>query len=147
MPVRLLGWWLCAMAVASCGQGDGTRTQAPRVSVEVARQLPTHQYALAEAACPEALHLPRREAAEIRARGRRQLRALVTAYRRNPDALIRTSFTPADEPGLGYEDLTIGELARTHLDAAEELQETSEGLGRTCSEALVRTLRDLTADR
>ena len=139
-------WIPLALCVAcvSCG-GDGQEPQPQeRVTREVARGLPTQQYALAEEVCPEGLGMPRREEDRTRRRGNRQLAALVAAYRDDPDALVRTSYTPADEPGIRHEDLTVRELAQTHLQTAEELADWTAGQpGGDCNRDVASRLREL----
>ena len=84
------------------------------------------------------------EEARARRQGQRQLDALLAAYRRDPEALVRTSFTPADEPGIAYEELTIRELARTHLETAELLVgEAAHGGDPVCTRRVARVLREL----
>ena len=137
---------LCVVC-ASCG-GDGEDApRRERVAPEVARGLPTQQYALAEDVCPDDLGMSPREEARTRRRGKRQLEAVIAAYRDDPNAVVRTSYTPADEPGIGHEDLTVRELARTHLLTAEELADWAAGQSAgDCYRGVAETLRELVGE-
>ena len=122
MVVSVAGRWSvvlasAALTVTACGQRE-------RVSPDVARQLPTHKYALSQDICPEQSGAPPEYSAKrlrrIRRRGERQLAALERAYRHNPDALVRVSYAPADEPGIGHEEISVRELAKSHLEGLED---------------------------
>lgn len=60
------------------------------------------------------------------------------AYRANPKALVRTTYflTDTDKTGPQYEDLTVRELAKTHLQSIESS-------GTRCGRVLRRQLTEL----
>lgn len=133
---------MVVLGLAGCGWTERDEPEGPRVPPEVQRALPTHQYNLPSDVCPEGLGMPPAEEARTRKLGRRQLAALVAAYRRDPDAVVRTAYTPAHEPGIGHEDMRVRELLGGHLESARRLA-TEPGLEEdaACLRDVVRRLR------
>ena len=121
--------------VMACGGDEG------RVSQREQRALPTEQLTLSSDLCPEEaaeMRLPASEVRRDRAKGRRQLAALEAAYRKHPDAKVKTTYLSSDD-GNGSEDLTVRDLVRSHLAGA-----TEEGMtGAPCFKRVVRRLRAL----
>lgn len=115
-----------ALAFVSCG--------GERVSAREQRSLPTHQYALAQDVCPENGE-PSPATRRLRRVGERRLRALERAHRAHPDAIVTTTVTPESGP-VEREEITISELARTHLEGAE-------GADTPCYSRLEERLREL----
>lgn len=107
---------------AGCGDDsdDAPSRTGPRLAPEQERRLPLDQYGLREL-CPEKADHPPAEARKLRVLRTRQLEALLAVLRSSPDALVRTSSTPADRPGTESETITVAELARSHLEALESL--------------------------
>jgi hypothetical protein len=111
---------LVASILVGCGdrgEAVSSRFAAARVRPHEQRALPTEQLTLGSELCPEEAEARRLPSAEVRRRqrhGRRQFAALEAAYRRHPDALVRTTYLSSDE-GPGTEDITVRELARSHL--------------------------------
>ena len=107
-----------ALAIAACGD-------AARVPADVARQLPTQEYGLSQDLCPRDVGIgPEYGAQRLRRnqrKGKRELDALERAYRDDPDAIVRATYTPADEPGIAHEDISIRELAETQLKGFDVL--------------------------
>lgn len=125
-----------AVVAGACGGDDKAH-----VSARVQAALPTQQLELTNDLCPEesaAMNLPADEVRRARARGRRQFVALEEAYRSDPETLVRTTYASSDE-GDGEEDLTVRELARTHLLGATEEGITNEA----CFHTAARRLRAL----
>jgi hypothetical protein len=123
--------------VAGCGEPSG-----PHVSDAVQKTLPTHQHALPEEACPDILGMPERTEERMRRRGQRQLRALIAAYKRNPDSVVETTWTTGDEePRLRHENITVSELLATHLSTAEEVADGLDQSSGACFEDLAHELR------
>jgi hypothetical protein len=119
----------------------GCAHPGPRVSDATRKALPTQQYALSEEVCPDDLGMPRALEERTRRRGRRRLRALIVAHRRDPDAVVRTSWSSSDEsPGVHHEDMTIDELLGTHLSTAEELAD-GEDASSACFARVAAQLR------
>lgn len=108
------------LAVLMVGCGDDGE-QAGALPERVERALPTYQYTLGETVCPEHLGMPPKQEARTKRRGERELAALVSAYRTNPDAVVETTFAAADgEPRVREEEITIRALLGTHLSSAED---------------------------
>jgi hypothetical protein len=137
---------LVASILIGCGEsGDAASSQsaAVRASPREQRALPTEQLTLGSELCPEDAEARRLPPAELRRRqrnGRRQFAALEAAYLRHPDALVHTTYGSSDE-GPGSEDITVRELARSHLlgSIGEEVD------GSRCFKRLARRLRTLLA--
>jgi hypothetical protein len=119
----------------------GCAGEEERVSQAERRALPTEQLTLSSDLCPReaaSMRLPAREVRRDRAKGRRQLAALTAAYRKHPEAKVKTTYFSSDE-GDGSEDLTVRELARSHLAGA-----TEDGLtDAPCFKRVARRLRAL----
>jgi len=106
---------VASLALAGCGD-DG----AERVSEREQRQLPTEAFSLVEDLCFRGDSPVDRTAAVRAARRRapRQFNALERSLRRNPDATVRVRFALAESPDPETEDMSVRELAETHLEAA-----------------------------
>jgi hypothetical protein len=132
---------LCSMTVAACGGGETSeKPEAPRVPASLAREMPTDQLSLAGDLCSEENGV-RGMAAECEVqRAWRELATLITAYGRNPDALVETRYASSDE-GPGVEDLTVRALAETHLEGATEF--TLDAVPRPCRPRIRRLERTL----
>jgi len=126
---------VAAVATAACGEVDTLpATIEGGVPAATQRTLPLQQYSMQDL-CPELSG--RRGVAGDRLRTARaaELRALVAAYRRyGPTARVRTSYAPAHERGIRYEEIKLRELAEGHL---ESLRLTN------CSPSAQRTLTAL----
>lgn len=108
--------------LVGCGDSDNESGQTMRhVSAKVAKDLPTHQHALPEMVCPAILNMPPEQEARVRARGERQLAALLEAYRADPDQLVATTYSTSETGKVEHEELTVKELLETHLSTAREL--------------------------
>jgi hypothetical protein len=103
---------LAALVAAGCGES--------RSAIDVTG-LPRQAYSLQDL-CPELADIRGREARDLRRRRQAELEALLKAYRRNPDAEVRVEFTPADEPGVDHETLTVRELVEQNLEILRELR-------------------------
>jgi hypothetical protein len=132
-----------SLVVAGCAELDDPPSprSGPRVSAAEQRDLPTDQFALGSNLCPEEWddqQLPASEVASRRAEGKRQIAALLDALKTHPDALVTTTYASSDE-GPGKEDLSVAELADTHLQGL-----TEPGLSDTpCEKREARKLRRL----
>ena len=61
----------------------------------------------------------RRYARDAHARARRQFAAIARGLRAHPDAVVSVRFVLAEAPGTQTREMTIRELAETHLEGAE----------------------------
>jgi hypothetical protein len=113
---------LAGLAATGCGDSG------PKIDVS---GLPRDEYGLQEL-CPELSHIRGQQARALKRKRQGQLEALLMAYRRNPDAEVRVTFTPADESRLGHETLTVRELVEQNLQTLRELH---------CSPAAQRRLQ------
>ena len=104
-----------AAALAAAGCGDSGASD-PKIDVT---GLPRDEYGLQEL-CPELSDIHGQYARNLRRKRQAQLEALLKAYRQNPDAKVRVTFTPADEPGIGHETLTIRELVDQNLQTLRD---------------------------
>jgi transposase len=95
------------LALSSCGSGGKPRTF---VSAAEQRRLPTQQHSAGGELCPDRdqSHRVRRE---ITNRGKLHAKAIITAYKRHPDALVHTTYASSDE-GPGSEDITVRALLK-----------------------------------
>lgn len=100
-----------ALAGALGGCSDG-----PDLVPSASNGLPREEYSLT-ALCPERSDLRGEQARRARARASREMQALIAAYRHDPWATIRISYTPADEPGMKTEVIDVGAVIRGNLDA------------------------------
>jgi hypothetical protein len=103
---------LAALAPSGCGDS--------RPATDVTG-LPRQEYSL-QGLCPELADIRGRDARNLRRRRQAELDALLKAYRRNPDAEVRVEFTPADEPGVDHETLTVRELMEQNLEILRALR-------------------------
>lgn len=60
----------------------------------------------------------RRYAREARRRARRHFETIGRSLRSHPDAVVSATFVPADAPGIETRELTVRDLAETHLPGA-----------------------------
>ena len=119
---------------AACGDGSSASRQPPT-------GLPTKQFQLAYDLCPTAKELKSAHVRQVRATARRQLQRLLAAHRRDPDAKVRTSFEPSNEPGPKFEELTVSQLMRRHLQGVTEVIEVGDPPARRCARRLAKRLR------
>jgi Flp pilus assembly protein TadD len=90
------------VALGGCGRSQ------EYVSPEEQHALPTTQLSARGELCPDrTLPEPERRATKRRAHG--HIAALIEAFSRHPDALVRTTYASSDE-GPGREDLTVRQL-------------------------------------
>ncbi len=99
-----------------------TARREPHVSAREQRALPTTAYALVQDLCfrtgPRSSRAFAANVEAGRRRARRQFDALEHSLRTHPHAVVTTRFTPSDAPGTEKQDLTVRELAATHVDGA-----------------------------
>lgn len=117
-PVNLLLlMMMVGVGLISCGDREGS-SSGPHVTPEEQRQLPTEEHNAAAELCPDDVRDPEERAA-VRRRGLRHLDALVTSFRRNPDATVETTYgtdsSLLDAGGDKTERLTMTELAAQWL--------------------------------
>jgi hypothetical protein len=97
-----------------------TEQRDPHVSAREQRELPTMAYSLVQDLCADGDSRADRTYADMaNRRARRQFDAIARGLRVHPDALVTVRFVPADAPGTVDRDMTIRDLAETHLDGAE----------------------------
>ena len=145
--IALLCAALAAVFAAGTLVGCSSDENQPRVSPAVQADLPTTMYALYGELCPEGVGLNGREAQATRARGRRQLAALLKAYRSDPEALVRVSYITEGKSGYQHELITVEELLDSHLEGIATGQEvadpgTSEGRCLARGAAALRGVRE-----
>lgn len=107
----------CGVFLFGCGSSSDDR-----VTQREQNALPTEQLTLAGRLCPREstqIDLAKNEVLRERRRGEREFAALTNAYRRHPEALVRTSYL-ASGGDDGHEDLSVRELVRSHLRGATE---------------------------
>jgi hypothetical protein len=110
--------WAAAMAMVLTGCLEGQ----PRDHVPPAEQkaLPTARFRLGEELCP-AKYIPARLANRWRTRAIREYKALRVALRDHPNDFVTASAVLSDpepdEDRIHHEEITIRDLARTHMQA------------------------------
>jgi hypothetical protein len=128
---------VAAACAGACGdEGSSSPPRAPT-------GLPTKQFQLAYDLCPTAGEASSAQARRTRAMARRQLARLAEAYRDDADARVRSSFEAANEAGPQYEDLTLRELVRRHLQGVAEVAEVGDAPARRCALGLRARLQAL----
>jgi hypothetical protein len=132
---QINGQWRVNPVLSDYGQ--------PKVSATEQRSLPTDQYLLGSDLCADDTSGPGAQLPRLRAKGHRQLRALIAAYKKRPDALVRTSYALSDpepnEKRVQHEYETLRELAYSHLTAADPAN-TFDAKTRACTKHLRTTL-------
>jgi hypothetical protein len=113
-----------AAALAAAGCGDSGR------AID-ASGLPRDEYGLQEL-CPELADIRGKEARDLKRKRQAELEALLKAYRRNPHAEVRVTFTPEDRAEIGHETVTVGTLVEQNLEILRDLH---------CSPAAQRRLQ------
>ena len=99
----------------------GCGASAERVSDREQRELPTFAYFLIQDLCFQGdSGSDTSFARKANARARREFVALERSLKAHPDARVLVKFKPADSPGLETEELSVRQLAKTHLDGAED---------------------------
>jgi len=104
--------------------------------------LPTRQGALAGELCLTRAELRDPTARTDRRRARRELERLVTMYRRDPDAVVVTTYLPS-AGGTSRESLTLRQLVGTHVEGVPEVIETGDAGARACARRLRARLQGL----
>ncbi|MEJ7798589.1 MAG: hypothetical protein WKF42_08825 [Solirubrobacteraceae bacterium] len=116
-PVAL-AVFIIAAAPAAWAVGENAK-RGPHVSAREQRELPTTSYALVQDLCFDGdSRFDRKYAHEANPRARRQFAVLEQSLRIHPNAVVRVRFTPADSPRMQTRELTVLELAETHLEGA-----------------------------
>lgn len=114
--------FVIAVAPAAWAVSESTRREQ-HVSAREQRELPTLAYVLVQDLCFRTDSGSGRLFAEAveagRRRARRQFDALARSMRAHPHAVVTARFVPSDAPGTQTQQLTIRELAETHVDGAE----------------------------
>lgn len=106
--------------VPAAWAASGSAQRDPHVSAREQRALPTMAYSLVQDLCADGASRADRMYADVaKRRARRQFDAIARGLRAHPDALVTVRFVPADAPGTIDRDMTIRDLAETHLEGAE----------------------------
>jgi hypothetical protein len=101
---------LAVFAIGGCGDS------APASNVP---GLPRQEFSLQDL-CPERSDIHGQKARDLKRTRQAELEALLKAYRQNPDAEVRVEFTPADEPDVKHETLTVRELMKQNLESLRD---------------------------
>lgn len=121
VPVAVIAF-VIAVSPAAWAASE-TAQREPHVSAREQRQLPTLAYFLVQNLCFRTDSRSGRAFVKAVERGRRQARrqfnALARSLRAHPHAVVTARFIPADAPGTQTQELTIRNLAETHLEGAE----------------------------
>jgi hypothetical protein len=94
-----------AVALGGCGA-----TSKTYVSATEQRALPTTQLSASRELCPDR-DQPERVRLALKRRADQHVDALLQAFRRHPDALVRTTYASSDE-GPGKADLSVKKLVQ-----------------------------------
>jgi hypothetical protein len=115
-------WRAAAAALAAASLLSACDGDSERVTPQEQRELPTSAYGLVQDLCFRGDSAVDRKYGreEANPRARRQFAALERSLRAHPDAIVRVEFTPADSPEPELRDMSVRELAETHLDGAKE---------------------------
>lgn len=94
--------------------------RGPALSSRARRDLPTGAYTLVQDLCSIGdSRFDRSYFRGARRRARREFAALERGLRSRPNAVVAVRFVPADSPGTETREITVRELAETHLQGAE----------------------------
>ena len=137
------------IALPVAGAGGAVVTAAsdqtpdrPRVSPDVQAALPVDGAPLHESLCPGGLGLSRVERAKLRRKGRRELRALTRAFRRDPEAVAIVTSHSSDVAGGPFKDpYTVRELVERHARLAAEAAPEDRSCTARAQRALEAMLR------
>lgn len=99
---------------------SATAQREPHVSAGEQRELPAMAYSLIQDLCFKGdSRFDRTHAQDAHARARRQFAAIARGLRAHPHAVVSVRFVLARSPGTQTREMTIRELAETHLEGAE----------------------------
>lgn len=122
MRSRLLAASAAATLLLLAGAcGEDAEERSSSLDARLVERLPKQQYNLIEYVCPRSAGIDDGGVQEQRRRrGVDMLAALKEAYRQAPDAMVATQYTPAHEPGVRREEISVRQLVETHIEGLSE---------------------------